>query len=153
MQRHRWSSMMVTFPVLFRRSRNPQDRSRQKAGGRRQEAEEVESSIASRSKHKVLSTKYKSQSTKFPAIEFQSMTTLLESVNPLRSGTRLERTADPCIIVIFGATGDLTRRKLLPALYRLARQRLLPAEFAIVGTSRNEMSDDEFRRKMREALD
>jgi glucose-6-phosphate 1-dehydrogenase len=81
------------------------------------------------------------------------MTTLLESVNPLRSGTRLERTADPCIIVIFGATGDLTRRKLLPALYRLARQRLLPAEFAIVGTSRNEMSDDEFRRKMREALD
>lgn len=81
------------------------------------------------------------------------MTTLLESVNPLRSGTRLERTADPCIIVIFGATGDLTRRKLLPALYRLARQRLLPAEFAVVGTSRHEMSDDEFRRKMREALD
>ena len=74
-------------------------------------------------------------------------------VNPLRSGTRLERTAEPCVVVIFGATGDLTRRKLLPALYRLARQRLLPAEFAVLGTARPQMSDDEFRRKMREALE
>ena len=81
------------------------------------------------------------------------MTTLVESVNPLRSGTRLERTAEPCVVVIFGATGDLTRRKLLPALYRLARQRLLPAEFAILGTARHAMSDEEFRLKMREALD
>ena len=70
--------------------------------------------------------------------------------NPLRSGTRLERTAEPCVVVIFGATGDLTRRKLLPALYRLARQRLLPAEFAVVGTARHAMDDEEFRLKMRE---
>lgn len=80
------------------------------------------------------------------------MTTLVENVNPLRSGTRLERTAEPCVVVIFGATGDLTRRKLLPALYRLARQRLLPAEFAVLGTSRHDMDDEEFRLKMREAL-
>ena len=80
------------------------------------------------------------------------MTTLVENVNPLRSGTRLERTAEPCVVVIFGATGDLTRRKLLPALYRLARQRLLPAEFAILGTARPAMDDEEFRLKMREAL-
>jgi len=72
--------------------------------------------------------------------------------NPLRSGTRLERTSEPCIVVIFGATGDLTRRKLVPALYRLARQRLVPAEFAIVGTARHAMSEEEFRVKMREAL-
>jgi glucose-6-phosphate 1-dehydrogenase len=72
--------------------------------------------------------------------------------NPLRSGTRLERTAEPCVVIIFGATGDLTRRKLVPALYRLARQRLVPAEFAVLGTSRPEMNDEEFRNKMREAL-
>ena len=80
------------------------------------------------------------------------MTTLVESANPLRSGTRLERTSEPCAVVIFGATGDLTRRKLLPALYRLSRQRLLPAEFAVLGTARHEMSDEDFREKMREAL-
>ena len=80
------------------------------------------------------------------------MTTLVESVNPLRSGTRLERTSEPCVVVIFGATGDLTCRKLLPALYRLARQRLLPAEFAVLGTARPAMSDEEFRLKMRAAL-
>ena len=80
------------------------------------------------------------------------MATLLESVNPLRSGTRIERTADPCVVVIFGASGDLTRRKLLPALYRIAQQRLLPAEFAVLGTSRHDMSDEDFRQKMREAL-
>lgn len=72
--------------------------------------------------------------------------------NPLRSGTRLERTSEPCAVVIFGASGDLTRRKLVPALYRLARQRLVPAEFAVIGTARHEMTDEEFRSKMREAL-
>src|SRR6266540_3244308 len=72
--------------------------------------------------------------------------------NPLRAGMRLERTAEPCVIVIFGATGDLTKRKLVPALYRLAQQRLIPAEFAIVGTARQQMSDEEFRSRMREAL-
>jgi glucose-6-phosphate 1-dehydrogenase len=72
--------------------------------------------------------------------------------NPLREGVRLERTADPCIVVIFGASGDLTKRKLLPALYRLTQERLLPAEFAIVGVARSEMSHDEFRNRMKEAV-
>ena len=49
--------------------------------------------------------------------------------NPLREGMRLERTPDPCVMVIFGASGDLTRRKLMPALYNLWRERLLPAGF------------------------
>ncbi|HUQ33826.1 MAG TPA: glucose-6-phosphate dehydrogenase [Pyrinomonadaceae bacterium] len=72
--------------------------------------------------------------------------------NPLRAGIRLERTAEPCIVVIFGASGDLTKRKLVPALYRLVQERLLPAEFAIVGLARTEMSTDEFRARMKEAV-
>src|SRR5262245_44972722 len=72
--------------------------------------------------------------------------------NPLREGVRLERTADPCTVIIFGASGDLTKRKLVPALYRLTQQRLLPAEFAIVGFARSPMSHDEFRGKMKEAI-
>src|SRR3712207_22776 len=72
--------------------------------------------------------------------------------NPLRAGTRLERTAEPCAVVIFGASGDLAKRKLIPALYRLVQQRLLPAEFAIVGLARTEMSNEEFRERMRAAV-
>lgn len=65
---------------------------------------------------------------------------------------RLEATAPPCVVVIFGATGDLTRRKLLPALFRLSQQRLIPNEFAVLGTARQSMSDDEFRELMKQAL-
>ena len=72
--------------------------------------------------------------------------------NPLRAGLRFERTAEPCVIVIFGATGDLTKRKLIPALFRLSQQQLIPAEFAIVATARQQLSDEEFRARMREAL-
>jgi len=72
--------------------------------------------------------------------------------NPLREGVRLEKTADPCTVIIFGASGDLTKRKLVPALYRLTQERLLPAEFAILGFARSEMSDDEFRAKMKDAI-
>ena len=55
---------------------------------------------------------------------------------------------DPCAVVIYGASGDLTKRKLIPALYNLARQNLLPKEFAVVGTGRREMSTDAFREQM-----
>jgi glucose-6-phosphate 1-dehydrogenase len=72
--------------------------------------------------------------------------------NPLRAGMRLEATAPPCAMVIFGATGDLTRRKLLPALYRLSQQLMVPTEFAVLGTSRQPLSDDEFRAAMKEAV-
>jgi glucose-6-phosphate 1-dehydrogenase len=77
--------------------------------------------------------------------------TVLE--NPLRAGIRLERTAEPCTVVIFGASGDLTKRKLVPALYRLVQERLLPAEFAIVGLARTEMDTEEFRARMKEAVE
>jgi glucose-6-phosphate 1-dehydrogenase len=72
--------------------------------------------------------------------------------NPLREGVRLERGADPCTVIIFGASGDLTKRKLIPALYRLTQERLLPAEFAILGFSRSPMSHEEFRAKMKDAI-
>jgi glucose-6-phosphate 1-dehydrogenase len=72
--------------------------------------------------------------------------------NPLREGVRLERTADPCTVIIFGASGDLTKRKLVPALYRLTQERLLPAEFAIIGFARSPMSHEDFRAKMKDAI-
>ena len=72
--------------------------------------------------------------------------------NPLREGLRLERTAEPCTVIIYGASGDLTKRKLVPALYRLSQERLLPGEFAVVGISRSPMSHDDFRAKMKDAI-
>jgi glucose-6-phosphate 1-dehydrogenase len=72
--------------------------------------------------------------------------------NPLREGVRLERTADPCTVIIFGASGDLTKRKLVPALYRLTQQRLIPAEFAILGFARSKMTHEEFRDDMKDAI-
>jgi len=53
--------------------------------------------------------------------------------------------AEPCVMVIFGATGDLTKRKLLPAIYNLAKDGYLPEKFAIVGVGRQELERDEFR--------
>ncbi|MEM7808257.1 MAG: glucose-6-phosphate dehydrogenase [Planctomycetota bacterium] len=58
---------------------------------------------------------------------------------------------DPCILVIFGASGDLAKLKLLPALYKLASQKLLPDDLVLVGYSRTKMSDDDFRQRFREA--
>jgi glucose-6-phosphate 1-dehydrogenase len=75
-----------------------------------------------------------------------------QETNPLLEGLQLVRTPDPCVLVIFGASGDLTRRKLFPALYSLALRRLLPEKFAVVGVSRSEESDDEFRERMKEAI-
>ncbi len=56
--------------------------------------------------------------------------------NPLLEGLQMRRTPDPCVFVIFGASGDLTQRKLIPALYSLAYRRLLPEKFAVVGVAR-----------------
>ena len=73
--------------------------------------------------------------------------------NPLREGLAEERVPEPAVMVIFGASGDLTHRKLLPALYSLTRDRLLPARFAIIGFARKPMTDDAFRGEMRKACD
>jgi glucose-6-phosphate 1-dehydrogenase len=66
-------------------------------------------------------------------------------INPLRIGTRLERIPEPCVVVVFGATGDLAQRKILPAIYNLRRAGLLPPESAILGFSRRPLSDDAYR--------
>jgi glucose-6-phosphate 1-dehydrogenase len=71
--------------------------------------------------------------------------------NPFQDPLRFERRVRPCSAVIFGANGDLTKRKLIPALYSLARERRLPAGFAVVGNSRTEMGDDAFRERMLES--
>jgi glucose-6-phosphate 1-dehydrogenase len=65
---------------------------------------------------------------------------------------RIEQSAPPCAVVIFGGSGDLTKRKLLPALYRLAQERLLPSQFAVIGVARQQMSDEEFRSQMHAAV-
>src|SRR4051812_33675488 len=71
--------------------------------------------------------------------------------NPLVEG--LERLpVHPTTLVIFGATGDLSRRKLLPAIYNLAHEGALPERFNLIGVSRGQMSDDEFRSTAREAI-
>jgi len=72
--------------------------------------------------------------------------------NPLLEGLQVRRTPDPCAFVIFGASGDLTQRKLLPALYSLAYRRLLPERFAVVGVARSKQTDDEFRSRMEDAV-
>ena len=58
----------------------------------------------------------------------------------------------PTTMVIFGATGDLSKRKLLPAIYNLAHEGALPEQFNLIGVSRGEMSDDEFRKTARESI-
>ena len=62
------------------------------------------------------------------------------------------RRPDACVLTIFGASGDLTKRKLIPALYNLALEKRLPESFAVVGYARSEMSHEEFRLKMHETV-
>jgi glucose-6-phosphate 1-dehydrogenase len=80
------------------------------------------------------------------------MATTTESENPLAEGLSLRRTPDPCVLVIFGASGDLTHKKLMPALYALAFRQLLPPRFAVVGVARTEEDDDSFRENMKQAV-
>ncbi len=68
----------------------------------------------------------------------------------LETGTG--KLADPCIMVVFGATGDLTRRKLIPALYHLEKENLLPENFAFVGVAIDQLSRDEFRSRISDCL-
>src|SRR5262245_39707192 len=80
------------------------------------------------------------------------MTEAAVAENPLLEGLARRRTPEPCVLVIFGASGDLTHRKIFPALYALATRKLLPEKFAVVGAARSEWSDDEFRDQMEHAV-
>jgi glucose-6-phosphate 1-dehydrogenase len=74
--------------------------------------------------------------------------------NPLAEAAEAdERRAPPCVLVVFGASGDLTARKLMPALEELAADRRLPPAFSVVGVARTEMSDDDFRERMSAAVE
>ncbi|HLW79572.1 MAG TPA: glucose-6-phosphate dehydrogenase, partial [Terriglobia bacterium] len=73
-------------------------------------------------------------------------------LNALKTSPQKQRTPQPCVMVIFGASGDLTERKLIPALYYLFRQKLLPDGFSVVGCARTPYTNDSFRDRMREAV-
>ncbi len=72
--------------------------------------------------------------------------------NPLREGLASRAMPDPCSLVIFGATGDLTHRKLVPALYNLAADGALPPAISVVGFARRDKTDDIFREELGEAV-
>ena len=73
-------------------------------------------------------------------------------VNPLRQALPRTRVPEPCAVVLFGATGDLTHRKLVPALYHLGRGGNLPSEYAIVGFARRDWTDDQLRDELEKSL-
>src|SRR6058998_3937680 len=74
------------------------------------------------------------------------MATAKEALLNLPEPTR--QPAGPCLMMIFGAAGDLTKRKLIPAIYNLAKAQLLPKVFAVVGIARNEMTTEVFRENL-----
>jgi glucose-6-phosphate 1-dehydrogenase len=74
------------------------------------------------------------------------------SNHPLEEPGLSSRILDPCILVIFGATGDLTSRKLIPAIYNLIRDGQLPSQFACVGFARREKTHEQFRSEMHDAI-
>ncbi len=86
----------------------------------------------------------------FPSMATLSATPLRE--NPLRAGLQQQGIPEPNIIVFFGASGDLTKRKLVPALYKLRKERKLPPETTIVGIARRDWSHEYFREQMREGI-
>ncbi len=78
------------------------------------------------------------------------MATAAENVDsePVHAG----QAAGPCVMVLFGASGDLTMRKLVPALYNLVKAKLLPSNFAVVGVSHDDLSVEQFRTQVTQFL-
>ena len=76
----------------------------------------------------------------------------MSSENPLLEGLRLRRSPDPCAIVVFGASGDLARRKLFPALYALAVRGLLPERFGVIGVARTPQTTKQWIAEMKQAV-
>ena len=74
------------------------------------------------------------------------------TMNPLREGLQVERMPEPNAVVIFGASGDLTKRKLVPALYNMELEGLLPNAFAVIGFARRSIPDEEFRAQMLDGI-
>ena len=78
--------------------------------------------------------------------------TVMDAAAALQSQQEPYRRADGCILIVFGASGDLTKRLLLPALYNLATFRLLPERFGVFAVARKAQSETEFRSTMNDAL-
>src|ERR1700722_3639540 len=76
------------------------------------------------------------------------MAELAEHTAVAAAPPRIGKQGDPCVMVIFGAAGDLTGRMLIPALYNLARAGLLSKEFAVVGVARTQLSNDDFPKRV-----
>jgi glucose-6-phosphate 1-dehydrogenase len=76
----------------------------------------------------------------------------LTEAQPVTTEQPIGRPGDPCVMVIFGAAGDLTRRKLIPALYNLAKYQLLSRDFAVVGIARSGMTTEDFRKKISDEI-
>src|ERR1700694_1868052 len=68
------------------------------------------------------------------------------------NGTVAGRPGEPGVMVIFGASGDLTKRKLIPALYNLSREHLIPPGFSVVGFARRDLGDERFRQNLLEGI-
>jgi glucose-6-phosphate 1-dehydrogenase len=79
------------------------------------------------------------------------MVSLLE--NPLRTGLQQDKIPEPQILVIYGASGDLTQRKLVPSLYQMRLERRLPPELTIVGVARRDWSHEFFRAHLKEGIE
>ncbi len=73
--------------------------------------------------------------------------------NPLRAGVATSRITDPCNVVFFGASGDLVKRMLMPAMYNLRLGDIMPANYGIVGFARSEYDDEQFRDEMHKSID
>jgi glucose-6-phosphate 1-dehydrogenase len=76
----------------------------------------------------------------------------ITTVSPDSASTFVGKTAGPCVFVLFGAAGDLTKRKLVPALFNLVRAKLLPDSFAVMGVSVDELDNESFRKQVSEFL-
>lgn len=68
------------------------------------------------------------------------------------AAAKSDRVMEPCALVLFGASGDLAQRMVMPAIFRLARRGLLSPEFRLIGYARSKMTDDEFRARMQTAV-
>src|SRR5216110_497592 len=79
--------------------------------------------------------------------------TILNSPAKTSGGNGDRKNLDACTIVIFGASGDLTARKLIPALYQLFKEKQMPATFRVIGFARREKTDASWRQELRQALD
>ncbi len=146
------------IPGPRRGARHARDRRRRGAGAPRRARERRASTTTMSSRRssarasRSSPTRSASSWTGSPRSSKRSRPSSAGMANPLSAGLGLRRKPDPCALVVFGASGDLTKRKLFPALYALAYRGLLPDRFAVVGVARTEQPTRQFLTGMRAAV-